>query len=170
MLTLKQKKEVVEKLSDKIKNQTALIFTDFSGLEVGELQELRSQLNQVDAEYKVAKKTLIKRALDQVKIDIDINKFNSSVGLVMGFEDPVLPNKIVSQFSKTHKDLDILGGLMNKEFISSEKVKQLANIPPREVLLAKIVGSIKAPLSGLCSVLQGNTRKLVGVLSAINNK
>jgi len=170
MLTKKQKQEIIEELADKIKRQKILVFTDFRGLGVGEMQELRSQLREADIEYKVAKKTLIKLALEKAKKKVDISQFKGSLALAFGWEDPVMPVKIISKFTKQHKDLEILGGLMEDKFLSTEEVKELAKIPSKDELLIKLITSLKSPISGFVNVLQGNIRNLIGVLSTISNK
>ncbi len=100
MLTRKQKEKIVEDLTDKMKRQKILIFTDFRGLKTGDNRNLRKQLKDIDGDYKVVKKTLIKLALEKAKKTADISKFNASVALVFGYSDPLASTKIVSKFSK----------------------------------------------------------------------
>ncbi len=170
MLNKQQKKELVEELADKIKRQKGLVFTDFRGLNVEELTQLRNELREIKGEYKIAKKTLINLALKKAGKDFNVNEFNNSVALTFGFEDPITPAKTICEFSKKHKALEILGGAMEGKFLSTEKVRELAKIPTKQELLAMLVGSLKSPINGLINALQGNTSKLVGVLSAISNK
>lgn len=169
MLTKTQKQEIIEELTDKLKRQKSLIFTDFRGLKVGEMQDLRNKLRDSDIEYKVAKKTLIKLAIDKAKKVVDTNQFESSVALAFGYKDPITPAKVISAFTKEHKNLQILGGLMEDKFLTIEEVKELAKIPSRDELLVKLTCSLKSPISGFVNVLQGNIRNLVGILVAIKN-
>lgn len=169
MLTRIQKEEIVEELTDKIKHQKSLIFTDFRGLKVGELQELRSQLREEDIEYKIVKKTLIKIALDKAKKEVNTGQFESSVALAFGYRDPIMPAKIISKFAKEHENLKILGGLMDDKVLTVEDIKELAKIPSKGELLTKLIGSLKSPISGFVNVLQGNIRNLVVILEAIKN-
>lgn len=170
MLTREQKERIIEDLTDRIKRQKVLVFTDFRGLKVGETRDLRKKLREAGMEYKVAKKTLIKLALEKAKKVVDILQFKSSVALVFGYNDPILPAKIISGFSKEHNKLKILGGLMDDKSLTTEEIKELAKIPSREELLAKLVWSIKSPVSGFVNVLRGNLRNLIGVLTAIKDK
>ena len=170
MLTKKQKEQVIEDLTDRIKRQKVLVFTDFSGLKVSETRDLRKKLREAGMEYKVAKKTLIKLALEKAKKVADIMQFKSSVALVFGYNDPIMPAKIISGFSKEHNKLKVLGGLMEDKVLTVEEIKELAKIPSREELLAKLVWSIKSPVSGLVNVLSGNIRNLIGILTALQNK
>ena len=170
MLTKKQKEQVIEDLTDRIKRQKVLVFTDFSGLKVSETRDLRKKLREAGMEYKVAKKTLIKLALEKAKKVADIMQFKSSVALVFGYNDPIMPAKIISGFSKEHNKLKVLGGLMEDKVLTVEEIKELAKIPSREELLAKLVWSIKSPVSGFVNVLSGNIRNLIGILTALQNK
>ena len=167
MLTKQQKQQLIEELADKLKRQKSLVFTDFRGLKVGEIENLRKELKQAGIEYKVAKKTLIKLALEKAKKKIDISQFKDSVALAFGFQDPITPFKIISTFANKHKDLKTLGGLMDGEFLTVDRVEQLAKIPSRDELLAKFVGSIKSPIEGFVNVLGGNIRNLLLIFKQI---
>jgi len=167
MLTKKQKEQVIEDLTDRIKRQKVLVFTDFSGLKVSETRDLRKKLREAGMEYKVAKKTLIKLALEKAKKVADIMQFKSSVALVFGYNDPIMPAKIISGFSKEHNKLKVLGGLMEDKVLTVEEIKELAKIPSREELLTKLVWSIKAPVSGFVNVLRGNIRNLLLIFKQI---
>ncbi len=89
MLTREQKKQIVEELADKMKRQKSLIFTDVTGVNVGEIQDLRRKLREQEIEYKVAKKNLIKLALEKEKQDLDISEFNGSLALAFSYKDPI---------------------------------------------------------------------------------
>jgi len=169
MLTKTQKKELIKDLADKIKRQQALVFTDISGVSVADMQKLRRELRKAGIDYKVAKKSLINLALKEAKQETDIEKVAGSLGLAFSYADPVSPAKIIFKFSKDHKNLKVVGGIMENRFLSFAEVEALSRIPSREELLAKFVWSIKGPLSGLVNVLQGNLRNLIGVLSALKN-
>jgi large subunit ribosomal protein L10 len=169
MLTKIQKRELVKELVDKIKRQKSLVFTDISALNVGEMQKLRRELKKAGIDYKVAKKTLITLALKEVKQDIDVEQIPGSLGTAFSYEDPVKPAKIIFKFAKEHKNLKIVGGIMENKFLTFNEVESLSKIPSREELLAILVGMLKGPISGLVNVLQGNIRNLIGVLNAIKN-
>lgn len=171
MLTKQQKKQLIEELADKINRQNSLVFTDFKGLKVGEISDLRKQLREVGAEYAVAKKTLIKLALEKAgKKNIDISHFQGSIALALGYEDPIMPVKTISKFSKDHKVLDIIGGIMDNKLLSVDEIRELALIPSRDELLAKLVGSLKSPISGLVNVLEGNIRNLISILKQLSTE
>ena len=170
MLTKQQKKEIIEELADKIKSQKGLVFSDFKGLKVGEIEDLRKDLRKEGIDYKIAKKTLIKLALEKAEKKVDMNQFKNSIALALGLEDPIMPAKIINNFTKKHKNLKILGGLMDDRFLTVKEVKELAMIPCKNELLSKLIYSLESPMGGLVNVLKGNIRNLIGVLSAITNK
>jgi len=167
MLTKAQKQQLIEELADKLERQKGLVFTDFRGLKVWEIENLRKELKEAGIEYKVAKKTLIKWALEKAKKKIDISQFKDSVALAFGYQDPITPIKIISKFAREHKHLEILGGLMDDELLTVEGVKELAKIPSRDELLAKFVGSLKSPIRGFINVLEGNIRNLLLIFKQI---
>ena len=167
MLTRTQKKELVDDLSDKIKRQKSLILTDVTGVSVGDIQGLRKELRFGKIEYQVAKKTLIDLAMKKEKKDFDVSGFTGSLAVAFSYDDPIAPIKILSKFAKTHEKFRILGGIMENKVLTIEEIKELAAIPSKQELLARLVNSIKSPLSGLVNVLEGNFRNLVGLLSAI---
>jgi len=159
----------VEDLSDKIKRQKSLIFIDAKGVKVGDIQKLKRELKKVEAEYRVAKKTLIDLALKKEKKEMDISDFSGSLAIGLGYKDPISLIKIFAKFAKGKEGFKILGGLVEDKIVDAIQIKELSRIPSREELLAKLVWSIKAPISGFVNVLQGNLRNLVGVLNAIKS-
>jgi large subunit ribosomal protein L10 len=167
MLTKKQKEEVVKDLADKIKRQKSLIFTDAKGVKVKDVQKIRRELKKLEAEYRVAKKTLMGIALKKEKKEIDLSQFNGSVAASFGYKDPISLIKVLAKLAKENENFKILGGMVEGRVVSVAEIKALSRIPSREVLLAQLVGSIKSPISGFANVLQGNLRNLVGVLNAI---
>jgi len=169
MLTKNQKQQIIEELTDKIKRQKGLIFSDFRGLKVGEIEELRGELRKAEIEYKIAKKTLIKLALEKTKKEVDLSQFKGSLALTIGYNDPIMPAKILNKFTKTHKNLKILGGLMEDKFLTIEEVKALAKIPSKNELIANLIGNLKSPINAFANVLKGNIRNLIGILNAISN-
>jgi len=169
MLSKAQKRALVKELTDKIKRQQSLVFTDISGLSVGEMQKLRRELKKAAIEYKVVKKTLITLALKEAKHDIDITRVPGSLGVAFSYQDPVSPTKTIFKFSKDHKNLKIVGGIMEGRLLTVQEVEALSKIPSREELLSMLVGTLKGPICGLVNVLQGNIRNLIGVLNAIKS-
>lgn len=165
-----EKEAVVKELTDKFTSAKSLVITDYLGLNVAEMTELRSKLREAGVEFKVVKNTLATIAANDVEMEEMTEYFSGPTAIAFGEDDAVSPAKILVEFAKDHEVLEIKAGLLNGEIIAKEKVESLAEIPSREELLAKAFASMKAPLSGLVNVLQGNIRGLVQVLNQIKEE
>lgn len=168
--TKEQKKQIIEDLTDKFKSFKSLVFTDYKGLTVKDASELKRLCKKQGAEYLVAKKTLITKALESAGLkDVNVKNLQGNIALVIGFEDEIAPAKVAGKFAKDHKSLKMLGGIMESKFIDLAQVEVLSKIPSKVELLARLVGGINAPVSGFVNVLAGNLRGLVRVLDAIKS-
>lgn len=169
-----QKRTILKELSDKVAKAKSIIFTKYSGLTVKDNEALRLKLRKENSEYYVAKKTLFSLALKDKQIaDLDVKKFDGQVAAVFGYEDEVAPAKIVAEFRKDKEKeskIEFIGGILENKYINAVEVSNLAKLPSKNELYAKIVGSINAPVSGFVNALAGNLRNLVGVLKAIGEK
>ncbi len=168
--TKEQKKEVIRDLNEKIDKQKSMLFVDYKGLKVKELSKLRKNLKKLGGALVVAKKTLMEVVFKNKKVAVDKEKLEGQPAIIFGFEDEIAPAKATYEFSKKTENLKILGGYLENKFMGAEEMITLAQLPSRKELLAKMVGSISAPMSGFVGVLQGNSRKLVCALSAIAEK
>lgn len=169
--TREQKEQTVTDLTTAFKSSKLAVLTDYRGLNVPAISELRSNLREVGISYTVAKNTLVKIALAAAEKNVDdTSVFAGPVGIAFG-EDEVEAARIVYEFSKTNGALEILGAIdEDGKVLSKEEVMALALLPSREQLLGQVVGAIAAPLSGLVRVLNGNVTGLVYALSAIAEK
>lgn len=167
MLTKQQKQAAIEALVEKLKRQKIFIFTDFRGVSVAGAQQLRRELRQGEGDYKVAKKTLIDLALTQAGIALKTKHLQGEIGIAFGYGEETAPAKILAKFSRTHETFKILGGVSGVSMLTDKDILALAKLPAREVMLAQVVGAFAAPIRGLVTVLQGNIRSLVVVLSKI---
>ncbi len=167
-----QKQEILRDLDNKIKKSTSIVFATFDGLGVKENEELRQNLKKENGEYYVSKKTLLDLAFKNEKVaDLDIKSFPGKVAAVFAYEDQVSPVKAVFNFKKANEGkIAFVGGVLDGRFISKEEVNNLATLPSKDELYAKLVGSINAPVSGFVHVLAGNLRGLVTVLQSIADK
>jgi len=170
MLTRVQKQKIIEDLKEKIARQKAMIFVDFTGLKVKELSNLRKKLKGTGDEIKVAKKTLIGLALKSAKLEIEAKKIKGEIAVVFGYKDEISPAKVIWQFSQEHPNLKILGGFLENKFREAQDLIVLAQIPSKEGLLAKLVGSISAPVSNLVNVLQAPLEACLYVIRALGAK
>lgn len=167
MLTRQQKKEIVKGLTDKFKKAKSVVFTDFTGLTVNDLQALRQELKEKGSHYQVIKKTLLDLALKKAGIDFDLKQFQASLAVSFSDLDEVAPAKILYNFSKAHENLKLLAGLLfvpEKTVLNQDQVIALAKIPAKEELIAKIIGSLNAPLQNFAYCLKANLRNLVYIL------
>jgi large subunit ribosomal protein L10 len=167
MITKDQKSKILDSLKDKVARQKAMVFVDFTGLKVKDISRLRKELKKNKNEMKVAKKTLLNLALKDKNLEIAKDKLAGEVALIFGYNDVVSPARIAYQFSKTNPALKILGGFLENKFKEIEEIVALAQLPSREELLARLVGSVASPMAGFVNVLQGNIKGLMQVLSQI---
>ena len=166
--TRKQKEKEINDLVDKLKRAKLAVLTGYQGITVFEMQELRSKLRELEADYKVAKNTLLKIALKKAGLNLDISEYKIPLALAFSYKDEVSVPKEVYEFSKGSKALEILSGIMDEKLVSKDTIIKLATLPSKEELFSRIVYMLNYPLSGLVNILQGNTRKLVYVLKAIS--
>lgn len=167
-----QKRTILTELGEKIAKSKSIVFAKFNGLTVKENEDLRVKLRQDNSEYYVAKKTLFNLAFKDKAIGgLDIKNFSGQVAAVFGYEDEVAPAKLVDQFKKDKEGkLEFLGGILENKFIDAAAVSNLAKLPNKQELYARLVGSINAPVSGLVNALAGNIRNFVQVLKAVSEK
>lgn len=166
-LTKVQKQKIIEDLKEKIERQKAIIFVDFTGLKVKDLSNLRKKLRTADNELKAVKKTLLGLVFKERDFKIDTEKLKGEIAIVFGFKDALSLAKIIYQFSQEKPNLKILGGFFEKKFQEAEEIITLAQLPTREELLARLAGTIFAPVSNLVNVLQGNIKGLICILTKV---
>jgi len=172
MAKTKQQKELeLQALHDKFERSRGAVFASFAGLTVNDAQELREKLREENAEMVVAKKSLMGIMFEKSGLTKDqVLDMEGSVGVVFGYGDEIAPAKIVAEFAKAHDVVSFRGGVLDGEFIGVEKVIALSVLPSKQELLAKMVGSLKSPISGFVNVLGGNMRGLVQVLNQIKEQ
>ncbi len=169
--TKEQKKKAVEDLEKKLSKMKTTVFVNFTGLSVKDATALRNILRKEKIDYEVTKKTLLKLALDKVGYkDIEPKKFEGNIAVAFGYEDEVMPAKLLKQFMAQHEMVKFIGGILENKYIDAAGVLELANVPGKQELFAKFVGSINSPISGFVNVLAGNLRGFVQVLKAISEK
>ncbi len=166
-LTREKKQKIIENLKEKIKNQKVIVFTNFKGLKVKDFFGLREELKKIDSEIVVAKKTLVKIAFKENNIEVDEKDLGRELALVFGYKDEISPIKISYKFSCQNENFELLGGIFEREFIGKEQIIELAKLPSKEELLAKLVGGIRAPIFNFVQVLQGNIKGLLYVLTRV---
>ena len=166
-----QKEATLDSLVASLKNAKGAALTVFSGLKVQADRAFRGQLYNEGIEYSVVKKTLLKKAFEQLKYPAEqVENLKGNVAIATSDQDEVAPAKSLSTFIKSNQMVSFVGGILEQQWISSEKVQALAQLPSKQELIAKTVGTIKAPISSFVNVMAGNLRGLVNVLKAVQEK
>lgn len=166
----KQKIATVEHLVQQMNEAKAVVFTDYRGLTVNQIQELRKELAKHNASIEVTKNSLMGIAAKQAEREVDAEVLHGPTATLFAFGDEVAPLKALVDFAKDQELPTVKAGFLGTVKLSAQQVNALAALPSRDTLIAKTVGSIKSPLNGLVNVLQGNTRGLVYALAAIRDQ
>lgn len=161
-----KKVATVAELTEVLSRSRLTIVTDYRGLTVTDLQNLRSQLRPHNAELRVTKNTLTRIAARANNLDTLEPSLVGPTALVTAFEDPVQPAKIVSDFVRTSRILQIRAAMLDGAMIGTADVEALASLPSRDVLIARVVGGLSSPLYGIVGVLAAPIRALQYVLQA----
>ena len=166
----KEKELIVDDLSNKINTTNGVVLTEYQGLTVAEISELRAKLRPLQCEYKVIKNTLSRLAVKKSGI-ADLEKFlkgPTAVAIEKG--DPVSVSKVLIDFSKEHTKLKLKAGLLGGKILTPADIKMLASLPSREALIAKLLGTMNAPITSFVRVLNAVPRSMVLVLEAIRKQ
>jgi large subunit ribosomal protein L10 len=167
----RQKKEIaVAELRQLLQKCPLAVLTDYRGLNVKAITALRVELRQLGIEYKVAKNTLTGLAAKELGLKGLDSYLEGPTAIAFGSKDPVAPAKILLNFAKTSKQLQIKAGILEGKVITPEGVKALADLPSREELLGRVLGGMKTPMYGLVNVLSAPMRNLVYVLEEVRKK
>ena len=166
-VTKEKKVKIVESLQDKFSKAVGLVLTDYHGLSVPQMQELKKSLKEVGGEFTIAKNTLISRAAKQMKKDLPEENLTGPTGILFSYSEPIEVIKKLADFIKNYELPKIKLGILEGNILPAEKVIELSNIPGRNELYAKVVGGLNSPIYGLVGVLHGNLRNLVYALDQI---
>lgn len=166
----KEKEVIVSGLSDKMKAMSGIVVTDYQGLTVAEISDLRAKLRPLKCEFKVLKNTLSRLALKSAGIEGFEQHFKGPTALAIENGDPVSVSKVLMDFSKEHAKLKVKAGLLGSKVLTPADIKSLAALPPRNVLVAKLLGTMNAPITNFVGVLSAVPRSLVYVLEAVKKQ
>jgi large subunit ribosomal protein L10 len=164
---LKEKQEIVLGLNEKLEKAKSAILVDYRGLTVEEDTDLRSKLKKANIEYKVIKNTYLVFAAKNNGLDELVPFLSGPTGIAISYDDEIAPSKVLFEYSKSNEKLELKAGVIDGKIVNVNEIKALASLPPKDVLIAKALGSMKAPISGLVNVLNANVRGLVVALNAI---
>jgi large subunit ribosomal protein L7/L12 len=164
------KQKEISELHEKFNTATVAILAEYKGLNVAEITELRHQLHSVDAELRVVKNTLAIRAAEGTQLVDARSSFEGPVAVALGYADPVAPTKVVKEFSDKKEQLKIKLGVIEGRVMDAPKLKVVAQLPKREVLLAHLVGQLEAPFRGVVLCLEGILRDFILTVEAVKAK
>jgi large subunit ribosomal protein L10 len=167
-MKIQEKQQIVDELADKLGGASAFYLTDFTGLSVKKITDLRARLRKAGVEYLVVKNTLAERAMEGLDLPDIAEFFKGPTALVIGRADAVTAAKVLSDFAKEHDDKPaVKAGIVERRAVSSAEVSRLAKLPPREQLLAELAGALGAPMAQLAFLLQASLQEFAGLLEAL---
>ncbi len=170
MATKAFKNEKIEAFKEQVAKAKVAIVTDYRGLTVSEITDLRRQLQKEAGDYTVIKNTLAKVAIQGTEFEPLSEALEGPSAIAFGFEDQVAPAKVVTKFQKEAKKGDVRGAVLDGKFFNAEEVQELAKLPSKEELYAKILGSINSPASGIANVTNGVMRALVIAMDGVRKQ
>ncbi len=163
----KEKEALVADLHEKFKGVKAAILTDFTGLNVEQITQLRQRLRKSAVEYRVVKNTLLRRASKKTDIELLAEHFAGPVAIALTYEDPVAPAKILMEFIKEQPALELKAGVVERTVLAPEDIKALAFLPSKEVLIANLLALLKVVSTRLVQILNNPMRSLIWTLDEI---
>jgi large subunit ribosomal protein L10 len=169
-LDINEKKRIAEDLQGRFEKSTIVILTDYKGLDVSTMNDLRRKLREANAEYQVAKNSLLVRASEGNDVALIKDQFKGPSAIALSYDDPVGPAKVLTDFVKENKKFEVKIGVLNGKVIDVEGIKALSSLPSREVLLAQVLSAMNAVPTSLVTALSDVPRRLVNVLQAIKDQ
>jgi large subunit ribosomal protein L10 len=169
-LDIKDKKRIADDLRERFEKSAIVILTDYKGLDVSAMNSLRRKLREANAEYQVAKNSLLVRASEGNDVTLIKDQFKGPSAITLSYDDPVAPAKVLTDFVKENKNLEIKVGVLKGKIIDVNGIKALSSLPSREVLLAQVLSAMNAVPTSLVTALSDVPRRLVNVLQAISDK
>ena len=163
------KKVLVQDIKDKISRAKSVIFVDYKGINVANDTDLRNKMREAGCEYHVYKNRLVKLALDELNISCLDDKLQGTLAVAFSFNGETEAANVLDKISE-QAGISMKFGLLNNEFVDDAALKALANLPSKEVLIAKLLGMLQAPATGLCRVLNGPVSGLARCLNGIATK
>ena len=167
-----KKIELVENLSEKFKNSTALYFTKYTGMNVPQATELREKFKDNNVDYLVSKNTLTKLAITKSGLDNNIfdNFLLGQIAIAYAKNDPTAPAKVIKEFSKSNDCIEVIGLYFDGEVYNPDKFKELADLPSKEELLTKLVCGLNSPMLKTAYCLKSSMTNFVNVLNNLREK
>lgn len=169
-MRLEDKQTIVDQLHEKFAKNEIVILTDYKGLTVEAVSDLRRKLREAGVEYKVVKNTLLRRAAEGTDVAPMIDHFKGPSAVAISYEDPVAPAKVLTDFAKQNKKLEIQAGVMKGKMLDVDGIKALSLLPSREEMLSRLLATMQAVPQSFVRVLAEVPRSFVNVLNAIKEE
>jgi len=167
---LDTKKKIVEELHDKFSRSKVVIVTDYKGLDVATISDLRRKLREADVEFKVVKNTLLIRASEETGVALLKDHFKGPSAIALSYEDPVAPAKVLTAFAKENEKLDIKIGVLDDQVLDIGRIQALAALPSKEALLGQMLSVINGVPTGFVRTLNAIPGQFMNVLQAIKDQ
>jgi len=166
-MSREKKTQIIDSLQEAFSKCSITILTNYRGLTTPEMTDLRRKLQKSDSEYRVVKNTLARFAAEQAGKDDLVGSFNGPIAIAFGYGDIIAPARVLADYIRDPSiSLSIKGGFLDDRLLTSEEVVTLSTLPPREILLARVLGQLKSPVSALLGCLTTPMRGVIGVLQA----
>lgn len=169
-MKLEDKQQIVEELREKFERSKIVILTDYKGLNVAKVTELRRKLREFDIEYRVVKNSLLARASSDSDVSLIKDMFKGPSAIALSYDDPVNPAKVLTEFAEENEKLEIKAGVMEGKALDPAGIKALSSLPSREVLLAQLLSAMNGVPTSLVRALNNIPVRLLNVLNAIKDQ
>jgi len=169
-VNLEEKKRIAQNLNERFSKAAVVIVSDYKGLDVAAINDLRGKLRQEDVEFQVAKNSLLIRASEETDVALIKDSFKGPSAVALSYADPVAPAKILTEFAKENKVFEIKVGVMGGKILDASSIKALSALPSREVLLGSLVATLNSVPTGFVRTLAEIPRRLLNVLQAVREQ
>lgn len=166
-----EKEQIIAEVTEQFSRANSMYFADFTGITVEQVNELRREFRKSNIDYRVVKNTLARKALEKVSgYDGVYDSLVGATAVAIGYDDPVLPAKIIKKFRDKHQKLDVKVCVLEKQIFKGSQLDEISKLPGRKEILSGILGCIQSPLAGVPTVIAAVMRDLVNVVDAIEKK
>jgi len=166
----KEKEDKRIEWENKLRRAQGIYITNFKGLDVAQMEDLRRRCDRESIEYKVIQNRIVKFAAMGAGIEKLVNYLKGPVGLALSYSDPAAPAKVLKEFAKGNTNFKILGALVEDRDLTADYIDELAALPPKDLLVAKFIADLKSPISNFTMYLSGILKKFVYLLNQIGEK
>ena len=169
-MKLEEKKRITQDLNERFSKAAVVIVTDYKGLDVDAINDLRRKLRKEEVEYQVVKNSLLVRASEETDVALIKETFKGPSAVALSYSDPIAPAKILTAFAKDHDVFEIKVGVMDGKILDANKIKALSALPSREVLLGTFVSVLNNVPTGFVRTIAEIPRRLLNVLQAVKDQ